>query len=105
MIFNSAVSYMKDNISENLSIAEIAKHCKTNDTNLKTIFRKHTGNGVIAHFFHMKISAAKKLIKEGCSIGETSDILGYSSQGYLTLCFKKETGMTPLEYKKENFSK
>ena len=100
-IFNSAVSYMKDNISGNLSIHEIAQHCQTNDTNLKNIFRKHTGNGVIAHFSHMKIAAAKKLIKEGFSIGETSDVLGYSSQAYLTLCFKKETGMTPLEYKKE----
>lgn len=53
-----------------------------------------------AYFPHMKIHAAKRMLGEGMSIGETSDRLGYSSQAYMSLCFKKKMGVSPLAYKK-----
>lgn len=99
-LYNTAISHMKNNMEKNITIYEIAKNCHTSETQLKTIFKKFTGNGVISHFSHMKINAAKRLLKEGLSVGEVSEILGYSSQAYMSLCFKKETGMTPLQYKK-----
>ncbi|MBQ7036382.1 MAG: helix-turn-helix transcriptional regulator [Clostridia bacterium] len=91
---------MKQNLEKSLTISEIAKHCHVSDTKLKTIFQHFTGTGIISYFSSLKISEAKKLLKSGASVYETSVQLGYSSQAYFSICFKKATGMTPLQYKK-----
>lgn len=98
--YRQAVTFMKQNLEKSLTISEIAKHCHVSDTKLKTIFQHFTGTGIISYFSSLKISEAKKLLKSGASVYETSVQLGYSSQAYFSLCFKKATGMTPLQYKR-----
>ncbi len=100
-IYGKAVTYMKENIARNLCIDEIARECCVSNTRLKNVFNRYTGNGVIAHFSNMKINEAKKLLDKGMPVGEVSEQLGYSSQGYMSLCFKRATGISPLKYKKE----
>lgn len=99
-LYRQAATYMKENIEKNLTMDEIAKHCRTNTTKLKRVFKKFTGTGAMTHFAGMKITAAKMLLREDLSVLEISERLGYSSQAYMSLCFKKETGMSPLQYKK-----
>ena len=99
-VYGQAVNFMKQNIGGTLSISEIAKHCHVSTTKLKTVFQHFTGTGIISYFSSMKISEAKKLLKSGASVYETSLRLGYSSQAYFSLSFKKATGMTPLQFKK-----
>lgn len=101
-LFQRAVRFMSDNISQNLTIDAVATHCHISPSKLKGIFSKFTGSGVIVHFSQMKINKAKQLLKEGLSIREISEHLGYSSQAYLSLCFKKQTGQSPLAYKKRD---
>ena len=99
IIYKKAVSFMKGNISRNITIDEVAKHCHISPTKLKNTFLKYAGTGVITHFSNLKINEAMLLLKDGMSVGEVSDRLGYSSQAYFSLCFKKHTGMSPLSYK------
>ncbi len=99
-LYKKAILFMYDNISRALTINEIASHCHVSPTKIKNIFSEFAGTGVITHFSQMKINEAKRMLKKGLAIGEISDRLGYSSQGYLSLCFKKQTGLSPLAYKK-----
>lgn len=99
-IYRSAVNYMKENITGNICISDIATACHVSPTKIKTVFSEFTGEAIMTHFYNMKINTAKKMLGDGMSIGEVSDALGYSSQGYLTAVFKKITGITPKEFKK-----
>lgn len=99
VLYNKAINYMKENINRNICVDEIAHHCGIGSTKLKEMFKNHTGNGVIKHFSDMKINYAKKLLCNGKSVYEVSNILGYSSQAYFSMCFKKNTGITPIKFK------
>lgn len=99
IIYKKAVSFMKSNISRNITIDEVGKHCHISPTKLKNTFLKYAGTGVITHFSNLKINEAMLLLNDGMSVGEVSDRLSYSSQAYFSLCFKKHTGMSPLSYK------
>lgn len=46
-----------------------------------------------------KISAAKLLIKKHIPLVQIAESLGFSSQSHFTKQFKRETGMTPNQYK------
>jgi AraC-like DNA-binding protein len=47
------------------------------------------------YFLTLKIKTATVLLKGGMSVSEVSDTLGFSSQGYFSATYKRETGNNP----------
>ena len=98
-VFKKAVDYMNSNICNQLSISEIAKVCSISVAGIKRIFSKFAGIGVHKYFLQLKIKTATELLQSGASVSETSEKLGFSSQGYFSAAFKRETGISPSEIK------
>lgn len=98
--YRQIIGVLDSHVNENLSLEEIASLCKMSVSNLKKTFKKYSGEGVISYFNRMKIRKSIDLLKQGFSIGEISDLLSFSSQNYFSTVFKKETGLSPLNYKK-----
>ncbi len=98
-IFSQAVSYMNANIAASLGVDEIAKACGISQSGLKNIFTKYAGLGVHKYFVSLKINAALKMLEDGMSITQIAEKLGFSSQGYFSLAFKRETGRSPSEFR------
>lgn len=91
-IFKKAVKYMTANISLSLSIENIAKYCNVSVATLKRIFARYTGVGVHKYFLGLKMKRAKEMLESGETVSRTAEKLGFSSQGYFSLVFKRETG-------------
>lgn len=101
-VFKRAVEFMKENISSQLSIKEIAVYCQVSQTVLKSIFTKYGGMGVHKYFLTLKISAAARALAKGMSVTKAADSYGFKSQAYFSAAFKRETGLSPSEYAKTN---
>ena len=99
-IFKTAVNFMKTNIGSNLSVTDIARECHTSTTGLKQIFMNFAKLGVHKYFLHLKITAATKLLESGESVNKVSESLGFSSPGYFSSVYKRETGFSPSDIKK-----
>lgn len=99
IIYNKAVTYMKNNLHKNCSIPEIAVECCVCNTTLKNIFKKYTGQGVNTFFINMRLEQSKSYMQQGYSIATISDMLGFTSQAYFSQIFKKTYGCSPLKYK------
>lgn len=97
-IFESAVVYMNKNIHRSVTISEIAEYCSVSQTKLKTVFSEITDKGVMEYFAILKLNMAKRYLKSGKSVREVSDIMGFSSQAYFSLWFKKLYGKAPIKY-------
>ena len=100
--FKKAIDYMNKNIYSQISIAEIAKYCGVSQSGLKRIFAKSTGHPVHKYFLKLKLNAASMCIKNGESITATALKFGFPSQSYFSIVFKRETGISPSEYKALN---
>lgn len=94
--------YIEENFrEENLSLGEIAKIFNMSPNYICRIFKERTGSTLINYISSLKILQAKKLLVEtDMKIGEISSELGYSSQYYFSMGFKKATGYSPKEYRK-----
>ncbi len=93
--FKAALQIMNDNIGGDLSVEAIANSLNISVSSLKRLFDKYAGMSVHKYFLTLKIKAATLLLKEGLSVSEVSDRLGFSSQGYFSCAFKRETGKNP----------
>lgn len=99
LTYNKAVTYMKNNLHKNCSIAEIATECCVCSTTLKNIFKKYTDQGVNTFFINMKLEYSKHYLQQNYAIAKISEKLGFTSQAYFSQTFKKVYGYSPLKYK------
>ena len=87
--------YMEQNVRQNLSVNQIAKHFLLSESGLKKIFARDAGCGVTEFFNNLKIEKAKEYIRENeKNFTQISDELGFRSIHYFSRLFKKKTGMT-----------
>lgn len=80
---------------------EVAAACHISEKQLGRIFKKYEGKTLLSYIHDVKIAQAQKLLSEGDdSLKKISEALGFSSEYYFNLFFKKKTGMTPGDYRK-----
>ncbi|MCR4673431.1 MAG: PocR ligand-binding domain-containing protein [Lachnospiraceae bacterium] len=83
------------------TLSETADHCHITPSYLSRLFSKELGEGYNNLITRIKIDDAKVLLKENyVSINKISEILNYEDTGYFIKIFKKNTGLTPLNYRK-----
>ncbi len=104
-LYSTAVTYLNANIYGALSIEDICTHCNCSRSNLKRLFKKYMGMGVIQYFNKMKIKEAIKLLSEDNQIGEVTEKLSISSPQYFSRLFKQHTGMRPMDFKKRTLAR
>lgn len=98
---NLLTGYMANHISKDITLEELAHFAGISKSSVSQIFRENTGCGAVEYFIKMKISAAKKYIRENnLNFTQISQVLGYSGIHYFSRQFKKVTGMSPMEYSK-----
>lgn len=98
--FGALVEFMRSRITSSVSVEELAKAGRISKTALKHIFARYGGMGAHKYFLKMKIATASKLLKKGMSVTEVAEKLGFSSQAYFSSAFKRECGLSPLDYAK-----
>ena len=82
-----------------MTIEQICKDNIIGRSQLQKLFKERCGLGIIEYFSHMKINAAKEMIRTNrMNFTQISEHLGYTSIHYFSRQFKKTTGMTPTEY-------
>lgn len=98
-VFHRIVDYLENNMTTHITIEQICHDNLIGRSQLQKIFKEKTGLGIIEYFSHMKIEAAKELIRTNhMNFTQVSEYLGYTSIHYFSRQFKKLTGMTPSEY-------
>ena len=98
-MLNILLNYMSDNITSQLTLSELAKYAGTNPVNVNRVFNLHLGCSPIRYFNRMKISLAKKYLREkNYNISQIAEMLGYNNVHYFSSQFKSLSGMSPTEY-------
>jgi AraC-like DNA-binding protein len=94
--------YLAQRLSTSISLSTLADELGVSINTAMHAFRKDVGMGIMAYFSKLKIEKAMQLIREGnLSFRTISEQLGFESPEYFSRVFKKQIGMTPTEYAKQ----
>ncbi len=99
----STVSYMDSNIKKELRLGKLAKMTGLSECQFVRVFRKTYGLSPINYLINIKIANARRLLLmrgNEMSIAEVAIESGFSDSNYFCRQFRKNTGFTPLQYKK-----
>ncbi len=99
-LINEAVAYIDANLQGDLSIGALCAHLYVSKNYLYEAFRENFGNTVTGYINQRRIHHAKRLLEQSeMSVSKIAEEVGVPNNAYFCKIFKKETGMTPSQYR------
>ena len=96
-----ALEFIRENMNAGITVGQIAEHCNCSKSTLTTAFRKEVCQSVGKYMMEIILSESQTLLLySDLSIKEISDKLGFYDQFYFSKIFKKEYGISPLQFRK-----
>lgn len=90
-----AIDYMLTNLSEPLTIVEVASVSGLSPSHFARRFRSATGAPPHQYLMSMRVERAKGMLARREPIAEVAVACGFSHQEHLTRIFRRLTGLTP----------
>lgn len=98
-----AIAYIQDNLHKELSLEHIARQCHMSKYYLSHLFSQSQGISVGKYVLQSRILKAMRLLRDTpLSVKEICEQVGFHDVSYFCRTFKKETSLTPLQYRKQN---
>ena len=97
-IFKNVFSYIGDNLTEKLTVEEIAKHVYLSPTYLQSVFKENYGVPLAEYVRRQKLQKARELLYNTQKrISDIAYDCGFEHESSFIRSFKREFGMTPGE--------
>lgn len=97
-----AIAFIQQNLNKSLSRVEVAEHVHLNEEYFSRLFRVETGASFKEYLLDEKMKEAKRLlVRSRLSVSIIASKVGYDNFSHFSKMFKKITGQTPQEYRKE----
>lgn len=98
-----AVSYLHEHYREQIGLSEAAGEAGLNPAYFSFLFKQEMGIGFSAYLLELRMERAKALLRgTNDKIKEVAYQVGFNDYHYFSKAFKKLTGMSPLDYRKQN---
>lgn len=97
----AATNYIHSHLTENPTLESISGQCGMSPARFHTIFKEQMGITPHAYIMNLKIDTAKILLKDPSNtITNVAFQLNFSSSNHFSSVFRKYTGFTPTQYRK-----
>lgn len=97
-----AIRYIQQNVNQHLTVGDVADYAGFSKSYFSAYFRKTLGFSVSAFILRCKLEEGRELLQyTDKSISTISEFLCFSSQSHFHTAFKKQFGITPSEYRKQ----
>lgn len=98
----AVAAFIEAHLTEKLTVARIARHVHLSPSGIYKCIHAVYGCTVSTYITLRRIERALPLLEESeQSIEEIAGLLGFSSTAYFSRCFKKEKGVSPLQYRQK----
>lgn len=99
-IVQKAVAWVDIHYAEEVSLASLAERYHVEHSYFSKIFRQETGRNLIFYITEKRMEKAKEYIcGSDMSLTEIAYMAGYDDYTYFSRVFKKNTGVSPREYR------
>ena len=95
---SSAIKYMHDHFSENITITQIATYAHTSVSTLERSFKKVLGQTPNSYLKSLRMTCSIELLNEGKTVSQACFLSGFNDYSRYINQFKKIYGQTPKQY-------
>lgn len=101
-----AIAYMETHFRDGCTLEQVATVAHFSPIYFHRIFREAVGRTPYEYLCRLRLEEAKRLLlTERESMAGIAERCGYSSQSYFNCVFRRETGMTPGEFRRRGIAR
>lgn len=90
------LEYIKQNYNDpDLNISQVAHFLGITPAYLSSLYKKQTGESLLSQINYIRVKEAKKLLIEGRSVVEVTELAGFRDSSTFIRTFKRYEGITP----------
>lgn len=94
--------YLDTQISQKLTLDKVSKDLNISKSHIERIFKERFDVTPMAYFMKKKIDyACALLVNTSYTVNEIAEQTGFYDPKYMSKCIKKETGLSPVQYRKK----
>jgi two-component system, response regulator YesN len=102
IMIKKALKYIDEEYGTDCTLEEVAEKLFMNPSYFSMLFKKIVGKNFSEYKSEIRIEKAKELLKlHELKIKEIADILGYCDDNYFIKDFKKHSGLSPQNFRKQ----
>lgn len=95
--------YIDAHLTEDMTVASLAKAFSYHPTYLNTLFRRHFGKSAHEYITQRKLSGVTHMLRTtDLSVAEIAQLYHFSDSSHLARIYRKHTGKSPKEERMEN---
>lgn len=99
-IVEQAIHYMRENIENRITMAEVLRYVGYSQSHFSTVFKKKTGMSPLSYFNRLKVEHACQLLKTtDLKVNMICYKVGIEDPLYFSRLFSKVMGMSPTDYR------
>lgn len=99
------IGFLEEHYREPITMEALSSRAALSANHLASVFRRYTGRGPIDFLIHLRLGKAGQLLVAGDrSIQEIAWEVGYEDAAYFSRLFRRHTGMSPSQYRKQGGS-
>ena len=93
-------NFVRENLKEPLSLTYISQQLHYNPSYISRLFKQLSGSNLSEYILEEKIRYARKRLEESeDTVAMIAREIGFESSQYFSVVFRKQTGMSPGEYR------
>jgi len=99
----AAVRFMREHAHEGIGVGDVLRAVPMSRTLLERRFKARLGRTPHEHLLRTRLDRVRALLATtDLSVGAIAEKAGFAYQEYLTVAFRRETGMTPKEFRRKH---
>ncbi|MCR5613315.1 AraC family transcriptional regulator [Treponema sp.] len=100
-----SIDYITSHYNLPIKVSDISDYLGLSEKYLSTLFKKETGQTIVSYVENVRIEeACSMLTYTELSYAEIAESLSFNSHSYFSKVFKKNKGVTPMQYRLMNQS-
>lgn len=103
-IINQSLDWMTDHYAEHISLDQLARQANLSKFHFSRLFHTQTSLSPYEWLLNYRINQSKQLLRHSClPVQQVARNSGYGDVNHFIRAFRRQTGTTPLRYRKENW--
>ena len=96
-------AHLDNNIAGKINLEHLSRELHISKSHIERVFKDSYGISPLKYFINRKVDyACAMLINTKYSVSKISEQLSFCDDKYFSKCIKRNTGLTPLQYRKQN---
>ena len=104
-LFSELSDYLLDHVDDALTAAEVKDALHLPADRMRQMLQRFVGMGPTKYYNLLRCERVQRLLVAGHTVQEIADRMKFSSPYYLSYFFKRETGLTPRDYVRQQRSR